>query len=162
MEIELQRDEWGQHDTPGTVTVDGLYECRSLEDRVREVAGREVFYWKVKGATAIPAGRRRLVLEDSPRFGPDTMTIPDVPGFEAIRIHGGNDEDDTEGCPLLGLRLEREADDGSWRIAGGTSRPAVQALKAKVRAALEAGEEVWITVKNPPAWHAANQPADQA
>lgn len=156
MEILLQRDELGSIDTPGTVSVDGLYECRSLEDPVREVPGRPVSYWKEKGATAIPAGRRRLVLEDSPRFGPDTMTIQGVEGFDHIRIHGGNDEEDTEGCPLLGLRLVREADDGSWAIAPGTSRPAVQALKAKVRAALEAGEEVWITIINPAAWQLAH------
>lgn len=156
MELLLRRDEWGKIDTSGTLYVDGAYECRTLEDPVREVLGRPAAYWKEKGRTAIGAGRYRVVLQDSPRFGPNTMTLLGVEGFDYIRIHAGNDEEDTDGCPLVGGALEPE-DDGSWRITGGTSGPALRALKAKVKAAIEAGEEAWITVKNPEAWEAANQ-----
>jgi len=151
MELKLKRDEWGLIDTPGTLTVNGLYQCRTLEDPVREDAFQPVEDWKVKHKTAIPAGRFRVGLIDSPRFGPDTIHIRAVPGFTDIRIHAGNDEDDTSGCPLVGESLERE-NDGSWRIAGGTSGPALRALKAKVLEALQAGEPVWITIENPDEW----------
>lgn len=152
MELNLKRNEWGAIDTPGTLYIDGVYECRTLEDPVREDAWRQTAEWKVKKMTAVPQGRYELELVDSPKFGPNTITLRDVPGFTYIRIHGGNDEDDTEGCPMVGIRLEREADDGSWRIVGGTSRPALQALKAKVVPHIQAGGEAWITIENPDEW----------
>lgn len=152
MELKLKRDEWGRIDTPGTLTINGAYECRTLEDPVREDAFRPVGEWKVKTKTAIPAGRFRLELVDSPRFGPNTLTLKDVPGFEYIRIHAGNDEQDTDGCPLVGQRLEPEPEDGSWRIVGGTSGPALKALKAKVVPELKAGNPVYITIQNPDEW----------
>ena len=71
------------------------------------------------------------------------MTLLNVPGFEFIRIHAGNTANDTEGCLLLGMR----ATDVS--LVGGTSRPAVELVKAKVRAAIERGETVTIDIQNP-------------
>jgi hypothetical protein len=113
-----------------------------LEDEVREIEGEPVEAWKIKGATAIPAGRYRITFEHSTRFGPDTLTINNVPGFVAIRIHGGNTSADTEGCPLTGF----EATTAS--IVGGTSQPALRALKAWVRTEMDNGNEVWIDVCN--------------
>lgn len=152
MELKIKRTSWGTIDTPGELTVNGTFQCYTLEDPVREDAFRPVSEWKVKKRTAIPAGRYRLELVDSPKFGPDTLTIVGVDGFTFIRIHAGNDEDDTDGCPLTGQKLEREADDGSWRVVGGTSGPALAALKAKVVPALKAGEPGWITIENPDEW----------
>jgi hypothetical protein len=99
----------------------------------------------VRGATAIPAGEYRVTLEHSPRFGPDTLTICNVPGFTGVRIHGGNTHEHTEGCPLLGLRVT------DTTIVGGTSAPAVALVKARVRAALQAGQHVLLTINNPTA-----------
>lgn len=152
MELKIKRDEWGAIDTPGTLTINGAHECRTLEDPVREDAFQPVEDWKVKHDTAIPAGRYRVGLIDSPRFGADTIHIRAVPGYTDIRIHAGNDEGDTSGCPLVGERLEREEGDGSWRIAGGTSGPALRALKAKVIQSLRAADPVWITIENPDEW----------
>lgn len=112
-----------------------------LEDKVREIPGMPVEQWKVDGQTAIPSGVFPVTLEHSGRFGPDTITINDVPGFNYIRCHGGNDENDTEGCPLPGLEL---TDD--FKIKPGTSSPAVAALKLKIRAAIVRGEHVWCEV----------------
>ncbi len=107
----------------------GRFLCYSLEDVVREVAGQPVAQWKVKGETAIPSGVYRLTLERSPRFGPDTMTLHDVPGFVGVRIHAGNTDADTEGCPLLGLAVD------AGGIVAGSSRPAVLLVRELVAAA---------------------------
>lgn len=116
--------------------------AHTLEDCVREKPGVPVEKWKIKGETAIPAGRYRITLENSGRFGPDTTTINSVPGFVAIRVHGGNTEQDTEGCPLLGLN----------RSAMGISNcaPAVAKVKALVKAVIAAGDSVWLDIINKP------------
>lgn len=131
--------------TIGELLEDGTRLCYTLEDEIRERVGEPVANWKVKGATAIPAGEYRVTLEHSPRFGPDTLTINGVPGFVGVRIHGGNKHEDTEGCPLLGLRVT------DTTIVGGTSAPAVGLVKARVRAALASGQHVLLTINNPTA-----------
>lgn len=74
----------------------------ALEDKVREIPGKPVEDWKVKGATAIPMGRYRVVISPSNRFKRLMPELLFVPGFTGIRIHSGNTEADTEGCLLLG------------------------------------------------------------
>lgn len=128
--------------TLSALYVDGVWECHVLEDRVREIPGEPVGAWKIPKRTAIPSGTYRVSLEFSPRFGPDTITINDVPGFEAIRVHSGNDEDDTEGCPIVGQEIE------NGLIKGGTSRPALAALRDKVKDAIHGRrEEVEIVIE---------------
>lgn len=122
--------------------IDGEFFCFTLEDVVREQVGKPVEEWKVKGVTAIPRGTYKVTLEESPKFGPDTMTINDVPGFSNIRIHSGNTEKDTEGCLILGYRTS-DQEDGTIKIQYGSTRPAVRDLKEKVKAATE---EVIITI----------------
>lgn len=145
MKITLQRQPSAGGATIGRVSIDGTFTCFSLEDEIREVPGVPVGNWKIKGATAIPAGTYRVTMEDSPRFGPGTLTINSVPGFAGVRIHGGNTSEDTEGCPLLGLRVT------ATTIVGGTSAPAVKLVKDAVRAALASGQQVWIDINNPTA-----------
>lgn len=76
--------------TIGKLYIDGVYACCTLEDEIREIEGQPVADWKIKGATAIPAGVYRVTLEHSNRFGADTLTLHDVPGFTSIRMHAGN------------------------------------------------------------------------
>lgn len=129
--------------TIGELLEDGARLCYTLEDEIRERVGEPVANWKIRGATAIPSGEYRVTLEHSPRFGPDTLTINKVPGFVGVRIHGGNTHENTEGCPLLGLRVTETT------IVGGTSAPAVALVKARVRTALAAGQHVLLTINNP-------------
>lgn len=116
--------------------------CYTLEDEVRETQGKPVSEWKIRGATAIPSGRYQVTLEDSPKFGPDTITVNDVPGFDYIRMHSGNTEIDTDGCPLLGMEIDPHG------IVPGTTRPAVKLVKYVVRQAIDRGEQVWLQVNN--------------
>lgn len=144
MNLVLQRDTGPGHPrTFGRLLAEDDHRlCYVLEDEVREVPDVPVADWKIKSATAIPAGRYRLTLEYSQRFGPDTLTVHDVPGFSYIRMHAGNTEADTEGCPLLGMEIDPRG------IVGGTSRQAVKLVQFLVRDAIERGEEVWLTVNN--------------
>lgn len=132
MELTLKREPSDDRRTFGALYIDGAYECETLEDVVREE--------KIKGETAIPAGCYRITMEHSPRFGPDTLTVNDVPNYTGVRIHAGNNESHTEGCPLV----------GQGRNAAGlvNSRPALVELKRKVSAGLQDGAEVWMTVEN--------------
>lgn len=142
MKIILQRRQSQGGATSGKVYIDGDFCCFSLEDEVRELPGVPVLDWKIKGVTAIPSGSYRVTLEDSSRFGPDTLTINGVPGFQYIRMHAGNGSGDTEGCVLLGMQGT------ATTLIGGTSRPAVALVKAKVKTALDHGESVVIDVCN--------------
>lgn len=144
MQITCQRVRLLPTRTASWLYVDGLHFGHIVEDAVREVVGEPVESWKIRGETAIPAGAYRVTLEHSGRFGPDTITLNDVPGYKYIRVHGGNHEGNTEGCPLVGFRLAPDS-----TILGGTSKPALAALKLRVKAALEAGEEVSWTTLNP-------------
>jgi hypothetical protein len=121
---------------------DGHRLCYTLEDEVREVAGQPVAAWKVHGATAIPQGRYRITMENSPHFGADTLTVLRVPGYSGVRMHAGNTEADTEGCVLLGMEVDPHG------IMGGTSRPAVTLIKHLVGTALAQGQEVFMDVVN--------------
>lgn len=75
MKIIIRRQPSQGGATIGKLSIDGLFACYVLEDEIREVPGQTVSEWKIKGQTAIPAGEYRVTLEDSARFGPDTMTI---------------------------------------------------------------------------------------
>jgi hypothetical protein len=145
MKLVVQRGPSYQHATIGKLYIDGHYACCTLEDQIREVEGVPVDEWKVHGNTAIPAGTYRVTLEYSGRFGVDTLTINDVPGFKYIRIHAGNTHDDTEGCILVGMA----ATDHS--LVGGTSRPALSLLKSQVQRAIAEGDTVTIEINNPTA-----------
>lgn len=143
MRLVLQRDRLLSKRTFGRLIADGTELCKTLEDAVREIPDKSVAAWKIKGETAIPTGEYRITLENSPRFGPQTLTVNDVPGFVGVRMHAGNTEADTEGCPLLGFEL---TDSG---IKGGTSRAAVDLVRRVVIDAIARGEVVLMDVRNP-------------
>jgi hypothetical protein len=135
MKLKLLRTKLRDNLTNGQLYINDEFFCFTLEDKVREPLqngaggdGVPVEKWKIKGETAIPRGIYEVVLEDSPRFGPDTITLRNVPGFTKIRVHSGNSPDDTEGCIIVGFRLN---DNGI--IVPGTTRPAVRELKARIR-----------------------------
>lgn len=143
MRLTLTRMASAHGATVGILTdAQGDHLCYTLEDVVREVPGQPVLAWKIRGHTAIPRGTYRVVFVTSPRFGPNTLSLRDVPGFDAIRMHAGNSADDTEGCILLGLGATE-----SGTLTGGSSRPALEKVKAIVHAAIDLGDSVWLEVR---------------
>jgi len=134
VKLKLLRNRFNKEYTAGQLYVDDDYFCFTLEDEVREPYGWSkedgvpIEQWKVHGETAIPRGIYKVTFENSPHFGPDTLTIHNVPGFTKIRIHSGNTEKDTEGCIIVGYRI---TDRGV--IVPGTTRTALADLKKKLK-----------------------------
>ncbi len=129
--------------TFGDWRIEGLFFCYTLEDEIRKA--------KVYGETAIPPflgvreARYELGFVNSPKFGPMTIAVLEVPGYDEIRVHGGIDIGSTLGCIIVGDVI----DEVNGTIAGARVRGVLNALKEKVRKPLLAGDRVWLTVKNP-------------
>lgn len=135
MLIELRRDTFDDKRTFGRMFVDGKYLGEVLEDKDRylENGGEKVY-----GQTAIPRGRYQVSVTYSNRFKKPMPQIHDVPGFDGVRIHGGNSDADTLGCPLL----------GSVRTGSGIANCKVpnERLMHMLELAEEQGQEVWIEI----------------
>jgi hypothetical protein len=101
MKLDLYRKPSSVNCTIGELFVDGVRECTTLEDVVRDV--------KILHETAIPAGTYKVILTQSNRFKRVLPLLVDVPGFSGVRIHAGNTAADTEGCILVGSRVGVEA-----------------------------------------------------
>lgn len=139
MLMTLVREPSARGWTLGRLSINGHFHCYTCEDVVRP-AGEP----KVRGSTAIPAGRYRVIVNRSPRFskiaGRDVRLplLLSVPGFEGIRIHTGNTAADTEGCILPGLSYRED------RVV--QSGEAFARLLLDIDAALDTGEQVWIEI----------------
>jgi len=63
---------------------------------------------KIKGITAIPAGKYKVILTFSNRFKKVLPLLMNVPNFSGVRIHSGNTAEDTSGCIIVGkVRTDR-------------------------------------------------------
>lgn len=124
MQLVLTRQFEIDDATIGTLTIDGAFQCHTLEDVQRAT--------KIRGKTAIPIGTYTVELTHSPRFsanyekrglGSKMPLLIDVPQFSGVRIHIGNSAKDTDGCILVGdwNRKTKAA-----KISGST--PAYKAL----------------------------------
>jgi len=137
MHLELHRRSLGPKATLGQLYIDGILECLTLEDVVRDL--KEDGSGKIQGETAIPAGTYKVTIDFSQRFQKKMLHILEVPFFTGIRIHSGNTDQNTEGCVLVGN--EKINDDF---IHGGSH--ALPILQGKIQEALDRGEEVDITI----------------
>ncbi|MCI6672433.1 MAG: DUF5675 family protein [Prevotella sp.] len=110
MKIEVRRIARKASYTIGRMFIDGKYFCDTLEDVDRGLTSlmttEEVAKVKKKGATAIPTGVYNVAYTYSPKFGRQMPLLLGVKGFEAIRIHSGNSDKDTEGCILVGRNTQ--------------------------------------------------------
>ena len=135
MKLMVKRFEYGSNYTIGKLYINDSteFECYTLEDTVREPGV------KVQNETAIPAGTYTVEIDYSPHFDKMLPHILNVPMFEGVRIHSGNDDKDTEGCVLVGKTWTG----GDWV---GESRAAFDKLFPKMQAANKAKETITITI----------------
>jgi hypothetical protein len=142
MEIYLQRLYNRADFSIGALFYDNTMKAFVLEDERRIV--------KVKEETRISAGRYKILLRDAGGmnvrykkkfdFHKGMLHLQNVPNFQFIYIHIGNDDDDTAGCLLVGKSHEIDKN----FIAQST--PIYKALYLRILKALEAGEEVFINI----------------
>lgn len=122
--------------------------CETLEDGFREE--------KIHGKTRIPPGRRKLALRCEggmherykKRFGAwhrGMLWIQGVENFSWVYLHIGNDEDDTEGCPLVGESNSQQRASGFL----GNSTATYRRIYDRIASAIEAGD-AYITIIDPP------------
>jgi hypothetical protein len=100
MIINVKRLYKTENSTIGELTIDGVFECFTLEDRERPV--------KIKNETAIPTGTYKVIINRSNRFKRLLPLLINVPNFEGVRIHPGNSNHDTEGCILVGRTRSKD------------------------------------------------------
>jgi len=131
MELQLIRKIFTDKSTIGELSVNGAFECFTLEDRSRPGAQ------KVKGDTAIPAGTYEVVVNFSNKFQKFLPLLLNVPKFEGIRIHPGNTPKDTLGCILVG--------EGKGVDSISSSRIAFAPLFEKIQAVVRT-EKVFIEI----------------
>lgn len=116
MKLLLKRIALRESYTIGKLYVDGTYFCDTCEDRVRDNNRDgdldDIGEGKVYGQTAIPYGTYKVVMNvQSPKYSQRAAyawcrgylpRLVDVPHFDGILIHSGNDATHSAGCILVG------------------------------------------------------------
>lgn len=145
MRIDVQRFHATEKSTIGILSVDGEFQCFTLEDPVRDE--------KIASITAIPAGEYKIALRHEggmitryqAKFGevehPGMVWLLDVPNFEFVYIHIGNTPDNTDGCILVGCTYDSRSPD-----IVGVSTAAYRDLYPQILEAIRENEEVTINV----------------
>lgn len=109
MELQLKRIAKKPTYTIGRLSINGHYICDTLEPTDRglnqSMTLDEIKSVKIKGKTAIPAGRYKVIMSYSPKFKKNLPLLMNVPAFSRILIHSGNFSKDTQGCILCGENL---------------------------------------------------------
>lgn len=149
MELFAQRISSGDEATLGILhDVTGFpeFQCYVLEDQHQDI--------KIAGETRIPAGRYQIKLRTeggmTQRYGKrfpfhkGMLWLQDVPGFEYIYIHVGNNDDHSEGCLLVG---DGQVSNVVERGQVTNSVTAYTRLYNKIVTALET-EEVFIEIED--------------
>jgi hypothetical protein len=120
MKLVLKRINNQDNYCEGKLYIDGIYQCDVIEDVDRgltnEMSITEIQSKKVYGETAIPKGTYQITLDVvSPKFKDRSWAtfcegklprLLDVPGFEGVLIHVGNEASNSLGCLLVGQKTK--------------------------------------------------------
>lgn len=154
MELTVERKYKKQGYTIGNLYINGEFFSNTLEDTDRGLKDSmtldEILKQKNPSNTAIPSGTYSITLNVvSPRFGSRPFykevcngklpRLLNVKGFDGVLIHAGNTAEDSAGCLLVGMNLEK----GKVFKSQETFRKLYEVLnEAKLR-----GEDIQITIK---------------
>lgn len=146
MELRLDRVHNGTDHTNGLFYINNELQCFTLEDEERTK--------KVWGETRVFSGRFKILLRTvggfhqrylrkyGAEFHKGMLWLQDVPEFEFILIHIGNDDDDTAGCILVGTTTNAPEN-----FIGGSVK-AYKKIYPQIRDHILNGGEVWITIND--------------
>lgn len=151
MKLTLKRINKANDYTEGKLYIDGEYIADTLEDCDRglteDMELTDIIARKIYGETAIPIGTYQITLDVvSPKFkdrgwarfcNGKLPRLMDVPGFEGVLIHVGNDPvKDSLGCILVGTKNK----DGYIINSTATFRKVYEKLQ-------EATDQITITIE---------------
>lgn len=153
MELKVKRRFKGADYTIGSLYVNGVYECDTLEDTDRGLDNNMplsvIQTKKVYGKTAIPTGTYEIDMNIvSPKFKDRSWArfcngklprLRDVRGFEGVLVHVGNKPEDTLGCLLVGKNKLK------GQVINSTET--FTKLYNKIDAAHRRGEQITITIE---------------
>lgn len=129
MILQLKRKIFTDDSTIGELSIDGVFVCYTLEDKVRDK--------KIQNVTAIPYGKYEVIINFSNRFKQYMPLLLNVPNYAGVRIHSGNKSTHTEGCILVGSSK-------SLNFIGN-SRATYRSLFAKMKK-VEKKEKIFINI----------------
>ena len=154
MKIEVERRWKKETYTIGRLYVDGVYFCNTLEDKSRGLKQTDSLFFikqrKVYGETAIPTGTYTVAMNvTSPKYSASAWywqlckgkvpRLMNVPGWEGVLIHTGNNALQTYGCILVGKNT---------KVGQLTeSKATFKALYKEMKKAYDEGEEITITIE---------------
>ena len=142
MKLKLKRRFFAEEYTIGTLSIDGVQFCDTLEDKNRDHNKdgdlNDPGEGKVYAKTAIPFGTYKVVVNRSPKFKRELPRLLDVPHFEGVLIHRGNTAEDSAGCILVGEN----------KVKGQVINSAQyeKELVKRLNSAIKKGEEVEIEI----------------
>ena len=139
----------GKDATNGMLFIDGVFECYTLEDEVRDV--------KVYGETAIPKGtypiefrkeggfhNRYSARYKNAHYG--MLEIKDIPNFKWVLFHSGNTDENSAGCILVG-DTQQDLDVSKDGFIGA-SRNAYKKMYEKIAVPMTNGKKVTLKITN--------------
>lgn len=153
LNLLLEREPTVYGTTFGTLYINGVQNCSTLEPPVRELARLAnesavewVARWKVQDQTAIPADKYEIEILPSPKFGNRMMPhLQYVPDFMYVMVHPLNVVLETDGC--VGVGIARGTIGG--RPALLESKMAFDPLLKRISDCKASGGRVWIDIHNP-------------
>ena len=150
MKIKILRYNFDTESTQGIGAIDNDFAVFTLEDQRRPL-GEE----KVQGETAIPAKTYKLGIQEKvtpltkhyrskyPWFDKHIMIL-DVPDFDNVYIHIGNNDKHTDGCILVADLAVN--DPSNYNGEQAKSVQAFHRFYSRVFDALKKGEEVTLEI----------------
>lgn len=141
MKLELKRIALKPNYTIGKLFINGTYYCDTIEDKVIDLNKNGKFddgLSKVMHQTAIPYGTFKVVVNYSPKFKRELPRLLDVPYFEGILIHNGNDQNSSSGCIIVGENKR------VGKVTNSTFY--MNNLTARIKDAQNKGETITITI----------------